>query len=256
MFDVDVYLKHLGWTGTRTPTLDVLRDLHKRHLMNVPFDNALNHGRGLDIWEYVDIDVDQVFDEVIIGGRGGVCHEISGLFRTLLRQLGYEVMIMSAGVRMINGAFGPQREHMFHVVSIDGRRWIVDVGFAGPSFLQPLELAPGVQQQFGCDYKLVRDGDAWILHRRARGGDWQPVYRFHDRERQLVEWRGDPDLRAYAAELTRAETLIRGRAIETGSVTLIGRRLTKVDDGHEKVRVLVKSDEYAAAVDDILRKVG
>ncbi|WP_155370882.1 arylamine N-acetyltransferase family protein [Catellatospora vulcania] len=256
MFDVDTYLAKLGHTGSREPTLDLLRDLHKRHLIAVPFDNALNHARGLDIWEHVDIDVDQVFDAVIVGGRGGVCHEISGLFRNLLRRLGFDVVIMSAGVRMVNGAFGPTREHMFHVVRLGDERWIVDVGFAGPSFIEPIRLAPGVQEQYGCEYELHPDGPAWILHRRARDGQWQSIYRFLEKERELAEWRGDPDLREYARELTQAETLIRGRATGDGQLTLIGRRFTRVADGVEQVRVLVKADDYQRAVDDILQPAG
>ncbi|WP_432841625.1 arylamine N-acetyltransferase family protein [Dactylosporangium sp. CA-092794] len=253
MFDVDVYLDRLGHTGPRRPSPDLLRELHKRHMMTIPFDNALNAARGLDIWEGVDIDLDAVFDQVVAGGRGGVCHEISGLFRELLRRLGFDVVIMSAGVRMANGAFGPQREHMFHVVGLDGARWIVDVGFAGPSFIEPIRFEPGEQQQYGSWFRLEPDGGAWVLHRRPRDGAWQPTYRFLDLERDLSEWPGDPDLRAYARELTIAETLIRGRAHDNGQQTLIGRRYTRVDDGVEQVRVLVKTDEFAAVTAGILR---
>ena len=252
MFDVDTYLSKLGYAGPREPDLELLRNLHKRHLMRVPFDNALNATRGLDIWEHVDIDVDAVFDAVIVGGRGGVCHEISGLFRNLLQRLGFDVAIMSAGVRMANGAFGPQLEHMFHVVRFGTDRWLVDVGFAGPSFIEPIRLASGIQWQYGCEYELVPAEADWVLHRRPRNGEWQAVYRFAECERDLSEWRGEPSLREYARELTLAETLIRGRAFDTGQLTLIGRRFTLVDDGHEQVRVLVKTDEYQQVVKEIL----
>jgi amide synthase len=252
MFDVDTYLARLGYTGPLEPTPELLRDLHKRHMMTVPFDNALNSTRGLDIWEQVDIDVDDVFKAVIVGGRGGVCHEISGLFRTLLRHLGFDVAIMSAGVRSATGAFGPELEHMFHVVRFGDDRWLVDVGFAGPSFLEPIRLGPGVQEQYGCEYELAADGEAWILRRRPRDGAWQPTYRFREIERDLAEWRGEPSLREYARELTLAETLIRGRAFETGQLTLIGRRFTRVDDGYEQVRVLVNTAEYNSVVDHVL----
>ena len=252
MIDAETYLDKLGYQGSREPTLDLLRELHKRHMMAIPFDNALNSTRGLDIWEGVDIDVDDVFKAVVIGGRGGVCHEISGLFRNLLRQLGFDIAIMSAGVRMANGAFGPELEHMFHAARLGDERWLVDVGFAGPSFIEPIRLAPGIQQQYGCEYELVRDRGAWILNRRPRNGAWQPTYRFHDRERDLAEWRGEPSLREYARELTLAETLIRGRAFGTGQMTLIGRRYTLVDNGDEKIRVLVNTAEYASITSQIL----
>jgi len=256
MFDTDAYLKRLGYTGPVAPTVELLRELHKRHLMAIPFDNALNSARGLDIWEQVDIDVDAIFDAVVTGRRGGVCHEIGGLFRNLLVRLGFDVQIMAAGVRMANGFYGPELEHMFTVVTLDGQRWIADVGFAGPSFTEPLRFAPGVQEIGGASYELVPDGTpggtAWILHRRPAGGQWQPIYRFPERVRELPEWKGEPNLRAYAAELTRAETLIRGRATEDGQLTLIGRRFTRVVDGTDTVKVIVDATEYAAAVEQIL----
>ncbi|MFE5722709.1 arylamine N-acetyltransferase family protein [Streptomyces erythrochromogenes] len=256
MFDIDIYLKKLGYEGPLAPTPELLRELHKRHLMYVPFDNVLNKGRGDDIWEYVDIDVDETFDAVITGGRGGVCHEISGLFRVLLTRLGFDVAITSAGVRMAGGEFGPIREHMFHVVKFDGERHLVDVGLAGPSFLEPLILTDGVQHQYGVDYRLdqdERDGEYWTLNRRPAEGQWQPVYRFRDVERQLAEWRGDEDLRSYARDLNAAVTLIRGRAFDNGQSTLIGRRWIRIEDGKEHMRVLVKADEYEAVVNDILQ---
>lgn len=255
MFDIDIYLKKLGYSGPLDPTPELLRDLHKRHLMYVPFDNTLNQGKGDDIWEYVDIDVDATFDAVIVGGRGGVCHEISGLFRVLLTRLGFDVAITSAGVRMAGGEFGPIREHMFHVVKFGAERHLVDVGLAGPSYLEPLVLEGGVQSQYGVDYRLdqdEQDAEYWTLNRRAAGAEWQPVYRFRDVERQLAEWKGDEDLRAYARDLNAAVTLIRGRAFENGQSTMIGRRWIRIEDGKEQVRVLVKADEYAAVVNDIL----
>jgi len=252
MFDVDTYLHKLGYEKSPSVSVETLRELHKRHLMAVPFDNALNSERGLDIWEQVNIDLDATFDAVVIGGRGGVCHEISGLFRTLLRQLGFQVAIMSAGVRMANGAFGPELEHMFHVVQLEGEQWLVDVGFAGPSFIEPLRLTGEVQHQYGCQFRIADDEDFKVLHRKARTGEWHPVYRFRVRPRDLSEWRGDPSLREYARELSAAETLIRGRAFETGQMTLIGRRYAKVDDGREEVRVLIRQAEYQQVVDDIL----
>ncbi|MET7656615.1 MULTISPECIES: arylamine N-acetyltransferase [unclassified Streptomyces] len=252
MFDTEAYLKKLGYSGSLEPTPELLRILHKLHLMKVPFDNSLNAGRGLDIWEYVDIDVDETFDAVVTGGRGGVCHELSGLFRNLLTRLGFDVSVMAAGVRMADGAFGPELEHMFHVVRFGEERWLVDVGFAGPSFLEPLRLAGGEQEQYGCTYRLDEQEGYWTLNRRPHEGAWEPVYRFPDVVRELSEWRGEPSLREYARELNTAVTLIRGRAFDTGQLTLIGKRLITVAGGRQKIRVLVKPADYENAVSTIL----
>ncbi|MFG2951609.1 arylamine N-acetyltransferase family protein [Streptomyces adustus] len=253
MFDTDSYLKKLGYSGPLEPTPQLLRTLHKLHLMKVPFDNSLNAGRGLDIWEYVDIDVDETFDAVITGGRGGVCHELSGLFRNLLIRLGFDVAVMAAGVRMANGEFGPEMEHMLHVVRFGQERWLIDVGFAGPSFLEPLLLAAGQEQeQYGCTYRLDAKDGHWTLNRRPLEGAWEVVYRLPDVVRELSDWRGDATLRAYARELNSAVTLIRGRAFETGQLTLIGKRLITVAQGRQQIRVLVKPADYDNAVESIL----
>lgn len=170
MFDVDVYLARLGYTGPVSPTWPVLRDLHKRHLMTIPYDSALNATRGDNLWSNVDIDVDKTFAEVVVGGRGGVCTELNGLFRVLLERLGFTVDVYSAGTRQLDGSFGPDLEHVFNSVVLDGTRYLVDVGFVGPSFLEPIVLSDEPQEQYGNVFRVVRDGGYRVLLRKGRRG--------------------------------------------------------------------------------------
>ena len=37
--DVDAYLKRIGYSGTREPTLETLRALHLAHATMIPFEN-------------------------------------------------------------------------------------------------------------------------------------------------------------------------------------------------------------------------
>lgn len=253
MFDVGTYLRKIGDSGGLEPTLETLRRLHKRHLMSVPFDNSLNAERGLRIWEGVDIDVDAVFDEVVVGGRGGVCYELNGLFRELIRRLGFEPFVLSAGVRGPDGSFGPELEHLFSGVRLDGELWLVDVGYSGPSYLEPLQVGPQVQEQYGCAYRFVDDDGFHVLERRPRDGAWLPVYRFRAAPRDLAEWTaGHPDLKVYATMLAAEPILIRGRAFEDGQRTLTGRRELTVRDGREHMRVLVRPGDLDEAVKTLL----
>lgn len=264
MYDVDAYLAHLGHTGSVEPTVETLRSLHKKHLMTVPFDNSANAQRGDYIWDFVEIDVDQAFDSLIRGGGGGTCFELSGLFRRLLSDLGYRVDILAAGVRGPDGGFGPDLEHLFVCAYLDEEVWLVDVGFAGPSFLDPVLVSPEPQEQYGCAYRVVPQPEAsqyFVLERRTAGGNWQPVYRFKLQPRSLAEWRRDPSQPEvvspewnWAGELVSNTTVIRSRALEAGQIMLVGRRCLTVDNGREDIRVLVKADDYAAAVNTILRQ--
>jgi amide synthase len=258
MIHTTSYLSHLGYLGTREPSADNLRDLHKRQMMTVPFDNSRNAAKGLAIWDDADAGPDAFYDMLIAGRRGGVCHELSGLFRGLLADLGYDVTVIGSGVRGANDEFGPDIEHMLSVVRLDGDDWLVDVGFAGPSFTEPIRVCEEVQTQCGFDYQVTEEGPYLILRRRSLGGPWQAVYRFTLKERALSEWKaiasGENDDPAWhwAGEMIAVGTLIYGRAYERGQMLMVGRRYLRAQDGEDLVRVLAKKDQYQAAVEHIL----
>ncbi|MEU3569790.1 arylamine N-acetyltransferase [Kitasatospora sp. NPDC036755] len=264
MYDIDAYLAHLGHTGPVEPTVETLRSLHKKHLMTVPFDNSVNAERGDYIWDYVEVDIDEAFDGLILGGGGGTCFELSGLFRRLLIDLGYEVDILAAGVRGPDGGFGPDLEHLFTGVRIDGEVWLADVGFAGPSFIEPVRVADEPQEQYGCVYRVVaheEEPEYHVLRRQAADSEAQAVYRFKLQPRSLADWKRDPAQPEavnpewnWAGELVSNTTVIRSRATETGQIMLVGRRCLTVDGGREQFRVLVKAEDYDAVVADVLRR--
>lgn len=263
MFSVDTYLAKLGYTGRRDATLDTLRELHKRHLITIPFDNGAHSKRGTEVLNAVDIDVDTTFDSIVMAHeRGGVCFELSGLFRRLLQDLGFDVVVLSAGVRGASDEFGPDLEHLFLGVRLDGANWLVDVGFAGPSFLEPLRLGPGIQSQYGCDYRIEEQDGYHVLSRRPRGADWQAVYRLRWQPRSFTEWTAtgrapsnedDPGWN-WAGQMVAAGTVIRGRSFDNGQMVLVGRRYVRVEDGRDQVRVLIDNTEFSSVVDEILAR--
>lgn len=256
MFSVDAYLKVLDFPGVPEPTWETLRELHKRHLIALPYDSSLNTGRGTGLWAGVDIDVDAVFDAIVLGGRGGVCYELNGLFRRLLDLLGYETGVLAAGIRQADGTFGPDLEHVFSFVRLDGRLLLADVGFVGPSYLEPLPVEPGtVGHQYGSDFRIVLADGYHVVERKGQAGDWRPVYRFHPQPRELAEWLAPaPELEAFGRQLAGAGIVVRGRAFDNGQRILIGRRLVTVDGGHERMRGVVDADDYAGVLADILRR--
>lgn len=253
MFDVETYLAALKWSGPVDATWETLRGLHKSHLMVVPYDSSLNAARGPALWAHVDIDLDEVFDSIIVGGRGGVCSELNGLFRVLLKKLGFEVGVLSAGTRQMDNSYGPDLEHVFSYVRLDGEMLLVDVGFVGPSYLEPLRMVDDVQYQYGNQFQIVgRDGYR-ELRRRGQAGDWQGVYRFKPRPRDFAEWSApSAELEEFSRRLIAEGTVIRGRSFGNGQKILIGRRLLVMDGGHDMIRVLVKPEEYQEVVADIL----
>lgn len=256
MFDTAVYLKTLDHDGPLAPTADTLRELHRRHLMTVPYDSSLNSGRGTSLWAGVRIDEDAAFDAVIAGGRGGVCYELNGLFSALLRDLGFTVGVFAAGIRQADGTFGPDLEHVLGFARVGEEIWLTDVGFVGPSYLEPLRLVVDeVTSQYGTDFRIVLDDGYHVVQRKGRAGGWQAVYRFHPRARAHAEWQApSPELERFARQLSGSGIVVRGRAHDGGQRILIGKRLVTVEDGHERMRGVVDPEEYARILADILRR--
>ena len=114
--NIQAYLDRIDYHGPREPTAATLRALHMAHLLAVPFEN-LNIGRG---WPIV-LDEDALFEKIVAGRRGGFCYELNGLFAALLRALGFEVTLLSAGVARAAGGFGPEFDHLTLLVTTDHR---------------------------------------------------------------------------------------------------------------------------------------
>ncbi len=180
--NVAAYLKRINYDGSLGVRAQTLRDLQLAHLLAVPFENLSIHAN-----EPIVLTDEALFEKVVERRRGGFCYELSGLFSALLRELGFEVTMLSAGVARESGGFSPAFDHMTLMVSLDAR-WLVDVGF-GDTFRKPLRLDdPGEQMQNGRFYQILPDGEHRIMLERKDGGDWKPQYRFNLQSYQYADY--------------------------------------------------------------------
>src|SRR5690242_3051518 len=105
--DLQAYLQRINYRGEQKPTAAILRELHRAHLLAVPFENLDIHlGRP------ILLDQDALFDKIVRRSRGGFCYELNGLFALLLRGLGFDVTLLAAGVARADGGFGPEFDHL------------------------------------------------------------------------------------------------------------------------------------------------
>ena len=174
--DIDAYLDRIA--AKRPPTVDgpALAGLHERHLATVPFENL-----DIQLGVPIELDEDRLVAKVI-GGRGGFCYELNGAFAALLRALGAEVTLLSAGVYGPSG-LGPPFDHMVLRVDLD-QPWLADVGF-GRHSIHPLRLSErGDQADPGGTFRLVDagGGDLDVLR------DGKPQYRVEARARRLADY--------------------------------------------------------------------
>ena len=135
MLNVPAYLDRIAYTGPISPTLDVLRNLHRHHMLSVPFENLdIALGRNIVCEE------DSFTQKIVERRRGGFCYELNGTFASLLRAIGFKVTLLSARVSRDDGSQSPEFDHLALRIDLE-EPWLADVGF-GDSFLEPLQLQP------------------------------------------------------------------------------------------------------------------
>jgi amide synthase len=185
----------------------------------------------------------------VLGRRGGICTQINRLFGELLAKLGFDVALLAASTLFPGNVFGPPVEHMLVLVRLDDS-WLVDVGFGGVSFVEPLRVCEDVQEQHGVGFQLVRDGDYHVLRYRPRDSGWRTSYRFQLRSRTVGDWSGAFDAMFGPGSAGEIDPIIRRRRlVGEDQLTQTGKLCSTVRDGREKtVHVLLDPDAHQDVV--------
>lgn len=172
--DLDAYCARIGYAGGRSPTLETLRAVHIRHPEAIPFEN-------LDplLRRPVRLDIASLEHKLVRSGRGGYCYEHNLLFREVLVAFGFEVTGLAARVLWIapEDALTP-RTHMLLLLTLDGERYLADVGFGSMTLTAPLRFElETVQSTPHGPFRLIRTGDDFKLQAQL-GEAWKTLYRF------------------------------------------------------------------------------
>ena len=153
----------------------------RAHLQTIALENLDLH-LGIPI----SLDPESFYKKIVLGRRGGGCYELNGLFAELLRALGYRVDLLSGRVTRPNRV-GPEFDHLALRVEVEGRDWLIDVGF-GDGIREPLELAAGASEQFGDrSFRLVRSHDYFALE-TSTCGEFDKGYILSPVPRALVQF--------------------------------------------------------------------
>jgi N-hydroxyarylamine O-acetyltransferase len=243
--NIDAYLQRINYRGSLAANAEALGALQVAHLLNVPFENLSIHSG-----EPIILDDDALFEKIVARRRGGFCYELNGLFAALLRELGFEVAMLSAEVANAQGTFGPDFDHMALLVNLN-QRWLADVGF-GDSFREPLLLDSRQEQVQGeREFKIVADGPHLILMQRENVGEWKPEYRFTLQPYSYIDYVEMCHYHQTSPHSHFTRGRICTRATPEGRVTLSEMRLITTLPGKERTERLMMNDaEYALILNE------
>ncbi len=168
------YLGALGLDGARgapAGSFELLREIVRRHVATFAFSSI-----GPWLGDDLPLDVESLYDRIVVRRRGGYCFEQNGLLFEVLAELGYEVELSLARV-IHNQDTHPGLTHRVSVVSLAGTEHVVDVGFGptGPPFPVPI----GAEAAVGDRRYRVHEMRPRELHMQVHTEQgWYSLYRF------------------------------------------------------------------------------
>lgn len=184
--DLASYFQRINYDGPAAPNLAALHALVRHHMAHIPFeaiDVLLDRG--------IRLESEQLQEKLIHRRRGGYCFEHTGLFRLVLEQLGFSVRQHLARVWLNRDPetdpAGPAT-HTSLSVQIEGKTWLVDVGFGSfmPTEPIPWDTNTPFETKWGT-YDLVESQNGLLL-RSLYQQQWQPLYEILDLNWQPIDY--------------------------------------------------------------------
>ncbi|MDR3509644.1 MAG: arylamine N-acetyltransferase [Caulobacteraceae bacterium] len=232
-FDLDAYLARIGFEGQAKADLATVRQMMRRQLMSVPFENL-----DVQAGKIVSLVPEDIAGKILGTERGGYCYEVNALFAMALEALGIDYQFLAARP-MFYPARRP-RTHMVVLVRIDGEQWVCDTGFGSFGIRAPMNLAvldEPVRQDFDT-FRLVAKPDGFYLVQALVADGFVNQYEFNLDRFELIDF--EP---ANYFNSTHPSTIFVQKPViiqytETGRNILAGANLKTHHEGRVEARDL------------------
>lgn len=237
--DIAVYLNFIGVSKKNDPTLSYLRKLQRNHLLSVPFENL-----DIQYFKKIELSVESFFKKIICHKRGGYCYELNGLFYWLLKKEGFEVEMISARVFDSKGKIGPAFDHLALLVTLAGKKHLVDVGF-GDFSARPLYIKTEVEQVDDNGVFMIREFEgADFIVLKKQGTVWKHQYIFSTQPHQLEEFQAMNHFHQTSPLSQFTQRKVCSIMTKNGRITLTNKRLIISEHGTKKQHSFHTENEF------------
>jgi N-hydroxyarylamine O-acetyltransferase len=242
--ELSAYLHRIRFDGSLRPDLATLTAIHRAHQYAIPFEN-------LDVLlrRPVVLDLEAGYDKIVCRRRGGWCYEMNGVMGWALKEMGFDVMRMSAGVMRVRAGDAQLGNHLCLLVRLD-QLYLVDVGFGG-SLAEPLPLRASEREDRPYRLGLSELGDGyWRFAEKAHGdGDaFSFDFRAAPADEALLA-RKCQSLQTDPASPFIQNLVVQRRTADT-HLSLRGRVLSAIHAKRVDKKLLNSADELVAALRD------
>jgi len=204
------------------PSVETLYFVVNKHATHIPYQNIHFHHKER---RTVDLSLQAIKEKLINKAEGGMCFETSELMFHALTHMGFKV-IRVPGWTLNNLEHNPLMPpiHNVLIAKIDGRQFLIDIGFGYNGMRYPMEFNFEKTQELALTpyekYQLICNEDHYIVCMWIKE-EWFKLYRF-DRPIKVID-------NLVTAENYKSlfesplEILIRDKYIKIGKMTDEGR---------------------------------
>jgi len=182
LFSEEQILKYCDRIGVEyekgNNTEEYLEKLIRAQLRTVPFDNATVWGE----LRTPTLETDALFEKIVDQKRGGYCFELNSLFYKFLKSIGYDIYIVIVYLRGNPDTVITEPAHCAMVVSLNGKKNFLDVGFGGSV---PDGIVPFDTGRYG--YTYVNKGVYSMVGTTNEEGQFVSTFCFKDAPCDIAE---------------------------------------------------------------------
>ncbi|EHY53767.1 hypothetical protein ABEF92_006511 [Exophiala dermatitidis] len=177
---------------------DPLGALSRLQIRQMGFNSWGNVALHYSWHRIITLDSEALFHKIVERKLGGYCMENNAFFATILRSLGYQLYVTGARISFAVDGNGKHPEgfagwsHEAILVTIDGQKYLVDVGFGSQSAIHPIPLIKGDSQNPPKVYNSVPGAEVRLVYRPiASNTDSSPsLWVLETRNKTHPEWQG------------------------------------------------------------------
>lgn len=227
--DLPLYLNRLGIKHSVNCNENSLFDIQTHQLKTIAFEN-------LDCLmdREIRLNTSHLQEKIVAGKRGGYCFELNLLLLEALKTLGFEARPILSRVMYRGTGINP-KTHVFIMVRLNDKKFLVDAGFGGPGIFTPMPFELNrIDSQINGQFKIEADKEfGFILKKETQErGVWQNVYAFTEDQVYPADLEMSNFYTFKVPDSHFRHNLIAALFTEQGRYTLLNRRFSTVlNDG-------------------------
>ena len=164
---VKLYFERIGLEMPKeiVPDSALLQKLTFHNIISIPYENTQFLTKKI-----IPCDTDSLFQRIVIEKKGGICHDVNGLFGWFLSELGYKVVSVGA-----ISYLKKLQEHIHKtlvVTDINGDEWLTEASYiSDTNNKNPIRFIPDLEQTFGDETFCIKkiDGKFCLIGPNDKG---------------------------------------------------------------------------------------